>query len=94
VKVRWAIPAAGQLRSIFDYIAAGNPAAAGQTVRRIRAVILRTALMPHSGRIGRTSGTREILVPGTSYLIVHRIVEDCIHVLTIFDGAQQWPTSY
>jgi plasmid stabilization system protein ParE len=48
------MPAANQLQSIFEYIATDNRAAAYRTVRRIREAILRVALMPYSGRIGRT----------------------------------------
>jgi toxin ParE1/3/4 len=89
VKVRWTIPAVNQLRNIFDYIAEGNPAAAGRTVQRIYLSIRRTASMPHAGRIGRVAGSREITVPGTSYLVAYRIVEKTIHVLAILHGAQE-----
>ena len=85
------MPAANQLQSIFEYIAADNRAAAYRTVRRIREVILFTARMPYSGRIGRTEGTREITVSGTSYLVAYRIVENMIHVLAVIHGAQEWP---
>jgi plasmid stabilization system protein ParE len=45
--------------------------------------------MPHAGRIGRVAGSREITVPGTSYLVAYRIVEKTIHVLAILHGAQE-----
>jgi toxin ParE1/3/4 len=88
------MPAANQLQSIFEYIAADNRAAAYRTVRRIRESILLTARMPYSGRIGRTEGTREITVSGTSYLVAYRIVENMIHVLAVIHGAQEWPESF
>jgi addiction module RelE/StbE family toxin len=88
------MPAANQLRSIFDHIADDNPAAAGRTVQRIRKAIQRTAQMPYSGRIGRVAGTREITVPGTSYLVAYKIVEKSIHILAILHDAQQWPESF
>jgi len=94
VKVRWTMPAANQLRSIFDFIAADNSVAAGRTVRRIRDAILRAAVMPHTGRVGRVPGTREIPVPGTSYLVVYRILENMVHGLAILHGAQDWPESF
>jgi toxin ParE1/3/4 len=50
--------------------------------------------MPHSGRIGRVDGTREVTVPGTFYLIAYRIVEESVHVLAVFHGAQKWPDSF
>jgi addiction module RelE/StbE family toxin len=91
MKIRWTVPAANQLREIFDYIAAGNQVAAVRTVRHIRNSILQTAQMPNAGRIGRVANTREIVVPGTSYLVAYRILEDMIHVLAIMHAARQWP---
>lgn len=94
MKVRWTAPAVNQLRNIFDFIATDNPLAAYRTVRRIRESILLTARMPSSGRIGRVEGTREITVPGTSYLVAYKILENMIHVLAILHGAQEWPESF
>jgi toxin ParE1/3/4 len=94
VKVRWTMPAANQLRTIFDHIADDNPPAAARTVRRIRETVLRTARMPYAGREGRVAGTREILVTGTPYLVAYRILENMIHVLAILHGAQEWPESF
>ena len=94
LRVRWAVPAANQLHEIFDYIAEGNPAAVGRVVRRIRNAILQTARMPNAGRMGRVAGTREIVVPETSYLVAYRILEDMIHVLAILHGAREWPDSF
>lgn len=88
------MPAANQLKSIFEHIAADNPAAAARTVKRIRQAIHQTARMPQAGRIGRVEGTREIVVSHTPFLVVYRIVESAIHVLAIFHGAQQWPESF
>jgi toxin ParE1/3/4 len=94
VKIRWTLPAANQLHEIFDYIAAGNKGAAGRVVRRIRSSIQQTARMPNAGRIGRVAGTREVVVPGTSYLVAYRVLEDAIHILAILHGAQEWPESF
>ncbi|MGB9407036.1 MAG: type II toxin-antitoxin system RelE/ParE family toxin [Terracidiphilus sp.] len=88
------MPAANQLRNIFEFIAAGNPVAAYRTIRRIREAILLTVRMPSSGRAGRVDGTREITVSGTSYLVAYKIVDNLIHVLAILHGAQEWPESF
>ena len=88
------MPAADQLRNIFDFVSADNPAAAIRTVRRIRQAILSTARVPYTRRIGRVEGTCEITVSGTSYLVAYRIVERSIHVLANFHGAQRWPESF
>lgn len=96
MKVRWTMPAVRELEAISDYIAQDNPAAANSTVRRIREVIQRTARMPKAGRAGRVAGSREVVVPGTSYVVAYRVLENekMIHVLAILHGAQEWPKSF
>jgi plasmid stabilization system protein ParE len=49
--------------------------------------------MPYAGRVGRVAGTREIIVPGTSYLVAYRVLDDMIHVLAVLHGARRWPES-
>ena len=94
MKVRWTIPAVEQLQGIFNFIAADSPEAAARTVRRIRNAILQTARMPGIGRTGRIPGTREIVVPGTSYLVAYRLVDNMLHVLAVLHGAREWPESF
>lgn len=93
MKVRWTEPAVSQLQQIHSYIAGDNLRAANKTVRIIGTAIEQAAKLPLAARQGRIAGTRELVVPGTSYLVVFRIVEKCIHILAIFHGAQQWPGS-
>jgi toxin ParE1/3/4 len=87
MKVRWTEPAVNQLHQVF----ANSAAAADRTVRKIREATIRAARMPYSGRTGRIVETREISVPGTSYLVGYKIIDRSFHVLAIFHGAQQWP---
>jgi addiction module RelE/StbE family toxin len=91
MKLRWTAPAIRQLHAIHAYIAADNPAAADRTVALIRASLQRIALLPYSGRSGRRSGTRELVIPATTYLAAYRIANDEVHVLAILHGAQDWP---
>lgn len=93
VKLRWTLPAVEHLKEIFDYIAADNPAAAARTVERIRNAIRQAVRMPYASRVGRVPGTREIVVPGTSYIAAYRVLENTIHVLAILHGARRWPES-
>ncbi|MGO8758192.1 MAG: type II toxin-antitoxin system RelE/ParE family toxin [Terracidiphilus sp.] len=91
MKLRWTLPAVDRLREVFESIAADNPAAALRTVERIRNAIRQAARIPYAGRIGRGPGTREIVVPGTSYLVAYRVRADTIHVLAVLHGARKWP---
>jgi len=92
--ISWTEPSLRHLENIFAYIAEDNSSAAGRTVVKIRETVRRVALMPYSGRAGRVAGTREISVPGTSYLAAYRVVDGTIQVLAILHGAQEWPRSF
>ncbi len=94
VKLRWTLPAVEQLHEIFEYIADDNPEAALRTVERIRLSIRQVSRMPYAGRRGRVGGTREVIVPGTSYVVAYRVLDDAIHVLAVLHGARQWPESF
>jgi len=94
VKLRWTLPAIEQLREIFDYIADDNPAAAVRMIKRIRLSMRQVTRMPYTGRVGRVGGTREAIVPGTSYIVAYRVLEDAVHVLAVLHGAQKWPESF
>ena len=94
MKLRWTLPAVEQLQGIFEYIADDNAAAALRTVERIRLSIRQASRMPYAGRMGRVAGTREVIVPGTSYIVAYRVPGDAVHVLAILHGARKWPGSF
>jgi toxin ParE1/3/4 len=89
VSIRWSEAAADQLEHIFEYIALDNVDAAVHTVHRIHAAIDRIAAMPYSGRRGQRDGTRELVVPGTPYIVIYEIQEETIYLVTILHGAQK-----
>jgi hypothetical protein len=43
------------------------------------------------GQLGRVSGTRELVIPGTQYLIIYHYDKSSVIILRILFGAQQWP---
>jgi toxin ParE1/3/4 len=94
MKVRWTLPAADQLREVYDFIAADNLTAARRTVERIRQAIRIASVMPLSGRPGRTAGTRELIVPNTPYIVAYKIDSNHLHVLAVWHGARLWPESF
>jgi plasmid stabilization system protein ParE len=57
--------ARADLRDIFLYIAADNPAAARSLLKRIRSRITDLKDASHLGRPGRVPGTRELIIAGT-----------------------------
>lgn len=58
--------------------------------RILRAVeLLQT--QPEMGRPGRISGTRELVVPGTPYVIPYRLRRQSLELIAVFHGRQKWP---
>jgi toxin ParE1/3/4 len=94
VRVRYVPRARAQLRRIGRYIAQDSPTAAQQVVARITDAVDGLATFPTMGRPGRVIGTRELIVPGTPYVVAYRVRENAVEVLAVIHSAQQWPTSF
>lgn len=82
------------LRDIFLYIAADNPAAARAVLKRIGARITELKDAPHLGRPGRVPGTRELVIPKTPYIIPYQVSGDQRQILRLYHGSRQWPESF
>jgi toxin ParE1/3/4 len=92
MRIRWTLPAAGDLTQICDYIEKhGNGAAARRVALSIYDGVGLLAKFPRQGRPGRSPSTRELVLTGLPYLIVYRLGEDIVEILRILHGAQQWP---
>jgi addiction module RelE/StbE family toxin len=94
VQVRWLRGATTSLERELDYIAARNPEAASKVARRIEDAVLRLAEFPESGRPGRIAGTRELVVPGTPYIVPYRIRSDSIEIVRVFHAMRRWPDAF
>ncbi|WP_082662224.1 type II toxin-antitoxin system RelE/ParE family toxin [Terracidiphilus gabretensis] len=88
MKTRWSLPAVNELNHIFQYIASDNEEAAHRVMERIGVTIERASRMPYSARAGRHPRIRELVVPGTPYIVVYEIAKDSICIATILRGAQ------
>jgi toxin ParE1/3/4 len=55
------------------------------------AAVDRVAELPNLGRPGRVSGTRQLVVPGTRYVIPYRVRGDRLEIIAVFQGRQRWP---
>jgi toxin ParE1/3/4 len=94
LRVRWTRPALADLEAIGDFVAGDNPTAARRLVARIAASVEALSEHPHLGRPGRITGTRELVVPDTSYIAPYRVHGDEIEVLAVFHGARRWPDAF
>jgi addiction module RelE/StbE family toxin len=94
MKIRWSPTAVSDLVSIRDYIAQDNPSAARKVANRIKESVNRLTGFPLSGRIGRLLGTREMVIPGTSYIVAYTLQSEEIQIAAVLHGRQNWPESF
>jgi toxin ParE1/3/4 len=89
VRVRWLRRALRNLDEEAAYIARDDPQAAAQVVERIATSVDLLATQPALGRPGRVPGTRELIVPGTPYIVPYRVRDDTVEILRVFHGASR-----
>jgi toxin ParE1/3/4 len=91
----WSPEAIADLESLRAYIEQDDPAAA----RRVALHIIHnveTLLPDHPdmGRPGRVSGTRELVIPKTPFIVPYRLEGNRIQILRVFRGARRWPERF
>lgn len=93
MRVRWLPKALAERNEQLDYIAKDNTRAAIDQGDRIQRAADKLADFPEAGRLGRKPRTRELVVPGTPFLLVYRIRPDRkeVQVLRLIHGARRWP---
>ena len=90
--VVWSARAIRHLSALRAYIARENPDAAAGVALMLLAAVERLAELPSLGRPGRLAGTRELVVPGTPYLIPYRVRSERLEIIAVFHQRQQWPS--
>jgi addiction module RelE/StbE family toxin len=91
LEVRCVRRALANLDELAAYIARDDFEGAARKVELIRANVDQLAFFPALGRTGRVTGTRELVIAGTSYVVPYRIRQDRIEVLRVIHSARQWP---
>jgi toxin ParE1/3/4 len=91
VKVAWLATARRSRASQIAYIAERNPQAALDMANAIRVSTDQLTNHPRIGRPGRVSGTRELVVPRTPYIVVYDIEGDTVRIIRVLHSAQRWP---
>lgn len=89
--VAWSPRAIRHLLALRAYIARDSPDAAADVALTILAAVERLAELPNLGRPGRLAGTRELVVPGTPYVIPYRVRPGRLEIIAVFHGRQGWP---
>jgi len=91
LRVVWTKQADAQLDEVYEYISQDNPVAADGQLQLIGNAVQNLGNFPELGRTGRRDGTREVVIPGTPYIVVYRIRLASVRVLSVIHGARRWP---
>ena len=91
MRVRWLVGALAALVDAHDYIAPDNPGAAANMVRRIQQMTGYLADHPQMGRPGPKPGTRELMVAGTPYFVVYKVMETEVVIVRLIHTARLYP---
>jgi toxin ParE1/3/4 len=91
VRIRWLRRAILDLDQVEAFVARDNPVAATALVVEIVQAVSLLGEQPGLGRSGRVPQTRELVVPGTPYLVPYRVVEGTVQILRVYHGARRWP---
>jgi plasmid stabilization system protein ParE len=89
--IKWLRTAVKNFDDELTFIASDDPAAARLVARPILEAVALLAAQPAIGRPGRVSGTRELLVPKTRYLIPYRVRRGAIEILRVFHASRRPP---
>jgi toxin ParE1/3/4 len=88
VEIVWSPLARSRLREIRDYVARDKPEAAERLAVRIVAVVEALKNHPHLGRVGAESGIRELIIGRTPYIVLYRVSNERVIIVTIWHAAQ------
>lgn len=88
--LKWTRPALRDIQDAGDFIDADNPDAARRTAERVQESAEYLLVYPNMGRPGRLSGTRELIISGTPFLLVYRVAEPNIQILRILHHSRKW----
>jgi len=91
VKIRWTRLARKDINTAYEYVVADGAGAANQFLERLDQAAAILVRHPMAGRTGRIPGTRELVVPGTPWIIPYRIRQGFVDILAVIHGARKWP---
>jgi toxin ParE1/3/4 len=92
VRLIWSRRAVADLRELRALIGQDAPGAAKRITERIvESIETMIPANPKIGRPGRVSGTRELVLGGTPYIVPYGIRDGNIVILRVLLGARRWP---
>ncbi|WP_344762399.1 type II toxin-antitoxin system RelE/ParE family toxin [Actimicrobium antarcticum] len=90
VRQFWTSEALYDRRAIYDYIETDNPRAALTLDEMLSEKVRHLIDHPELGRIGRITGTRELVVH-KNYILIDDTTDELVRILRVLHVARQWP---
>ena len=94
MKIVWSPTARNDLAHIHNYIFEENSDSAVKVARALVAATRRLEEFPESGRPGRIPTTRELVIPGTPYVIPYTVRDDMLWIITVLHTSRTWPDRF
>ena len=91
MRVVWSPTAVADLVRLRAYIAEHDPSAASRIAVTLLQAVEKLRGFPAMGRPGRLPETRELVVPGTPFVIPYRVGEGGLEIIAVMHGARKWP---
>ncbi|MBO6687590.1 MAG: type II toxin-antitoxin system RelE/ParE family toxin [Henriciella sp.] len=80
------------LTQLKDYLEPRNAIASHKQLSAIATSIRMLETFPLIGKEGRVLDTRELVVPGTKYIVVYAILSpESLYILRVLHGAEMYP---
>ncbi len=93
MKAIWSPRAVRHMVALRAYIARDSERNAAAVAGRILQAVDLLLTQPAIGRPGRVPGTRELVIPGTSFIIPYRVRGGRLELIAVFHGRQRWPAT-
>lgn len=91
MKLRWTREADIELLKLTSYVYPHNRSAALRLYARTRQRVRQLEEFPYSGRPGRLTGTRELVIGQGPYIVVYVVEAERVTIHSVFHTSQQWP---
>jgi toxin ParE1/3/4 len=91
MRIVWSRRAIGHFVHLREYVEKASEKGASRIAGRILKAVDALRDHPDMGRPGRLQGTRELVVPGTAYVIPYRVRGERLELIAVFHGRQKWP---
>ncbi|MBD6615236.1 type II toxin-antitoxin system RelE/ParE family toxin [Komarekiella sp. 'clone 1'] len=91
MQIKWLRRAIRNLEQAHKYIPKDNPEAAQELILKIQIAASQLETYPFMGRTGRVEGTRELVIPGISYIVIYRVKEESVEILRVFHTSKRYP---